>query len=321
MFIKKIYRLSGILIAISLFSGACSQSAGPSSEAVTLRMALIPVLDTLPLYVADQEGLFEANGVEVEFIPVASGAERDQLISAGQADGMINEVVSALFFNKEEVQVQIVRYARAATAEQAVFRILAAGGSEINSVEDLKGVEIGISEGTVIAYLTDRLLQAEGFSSDEIKTIAVPKIPDRMALLGSGELKAAMLPEPLSTLAQQSGARLILDDTRHPEYSFSTISFRKAIIDAHPEAIRAFLAAIEQAVAMINADPDKYRSLMSDRELVPAPLLETYSVPNFVGAGVPSQAQYQDVLDWAKEKGLIDVDPPFGETVTGEYLP
>ena len=40
-------------------------------------MAVLPILDTLPMYVAQQEGLFEQNGVQVEFIPVASGAERD----------------------------------------------------------------------------------------------------------------------------------------------------------------------------------------------------------------------------------------------------
>ena len=99
---------------------------------------------------------------------------------------------------------------------------------------------------------------------------------------------------------------MILDDTRHPEYSFSTISFRKAVIDEQPEAIRGFLAALEEAVTMINADPAKWNALMAEKKLVPEPLLETFQVPSFPEAGVPTQAQWDDALQWALDKGLIE---------------
>lgn len=309
-----------VILLMSMLLGACSQITG-SSEPVTLKMAVLPILDTLPMYVAQEEELFAENGVIVEFIPVGSAAERDQVISAGQADGMINELVSTMFYNKDNVQVQVVRFARSATTETALFRILAAGNSGINSVDELKGTQIGISEGTVIEYLTDRLLQAQGFTNDEINSVAVPKIPDRMALLGSGELPAAMLPEPLSSLAMQEGAVLILDDTSNPELAYSTIAFRKQVIDEHPEAIRGFLAALEEAVIRINADPEKYSSLLSDQNLVPPSLVGEYKVPSFVTAGVPTERQWDDVYDWAKEKDLLEEQVHYRDSVTSEYLP
>ena len=311
------------LFVLSFIVGACSQSSLTTTtvEPITLKMAVLPILDTLPMYVAQQEGLFEQNGVQVKFIPVASGAERDQLVSAGQADGMINEVTSTMLYNKDQTQVQIVRFARTATPEDALFSILASGRSNVESANDLKGVEIGISQGTVIDYLTDRLLQAQGFSQNEINTIAVPKIPDRMALLENGELEAAMLPEPLSSLAVLNGAKIILDDTSLPEYSFSTISFRKEVIDKHPEAIYGFLAAIEEATDEINADPKKWNTLLSDLKLVPPPLLDTFKIPPFVTAGVPDEYHWNDVLSWAKEKGILKVDVSYEESVNPEFLP
>jgi NitT/TauT family transport system substrate-binding protein len=124
-------------------------------------------------------------------------------------------------------------------------------------VEDLKGVEIGISEGSVIEYTTDRLLVAEGFTELDIATLAVPSIPVRMSLLESGELAAANLPDLLASLAIQSGASVIIDDRSHPEYGNSLISFKKSVIDSNPEAISRFLAAIEEASEEINADPIK----------------------------------------------------------------
>ena len=62
-----------------------------------------------------KQGYFAANRVKVTFIPAASAAERDQLIAAGQADGMINDLVSVALYNKQAVQVQTVRFARTAS--------------------------------------------------------------------------------------------------------------------------------------------------------------------------------------------------------------
>jgi NitT/TauT family transport system substrate-binding protein len=310
------------LLAVAILAfvlSACSSSA-PAQAVPTLKIAVLPILDALPMYVAQQEGYFEKHGLKVEFIPVASAPERDQVIASGQADGMINEVVTTLFYNKTETRVQIVRFARAATSISPLFRILASKNSGITKPEQLKGVPVGISDASVIAYLTDRLLEKEGLSPDEIQTVSVPKIPDRMQLLNSGELKAAMLPDPTSTLSIQQGAVVIVDDTISPELSHSVYSFRKAVLDSNPTAVRAFLAAIEEAVQAINQSPDKWGKLLGDQKIVPAALIEGYKVPTFVTAGVPNEAQYNDVLSWAKAKGLLDRDIPYSECVTDQFL-
>jgi len=319
-----VYALASLIVLFSLLLNACtpaSQPAASSTEAVELRIAVLPILDALPMYVALAQGLFESHGVKVTFIPVASAAERDQVINAGQADGMINEVVSTIFYNKSQTQVQIVRFARTAAPGAPMFRILASGKSQISSVADLKGVPIGISEGTVIEYLTDRLLGKEGFAPSEVQKVAVPKIPDRMALLGTGEMKAGMLPDPLSTLAIQQGAKMILDDSAYPELSYSTIAFRKAVIDQNPEAIRGFLAAIEEATLLINEDGKKWTNLLTEQNLIPAALAATFEVPDFVLTGVPNETQWNDVLAWVKDKGLVEKDVSYHESVTDSYLP
>jgi NitT/TauT family transport system substrate-binding protein len=257
----------------------------------------------------------------VEVLSAASAAERDQVISSGQADGMINEALSTMFYNKETPQVQVVRFARAASPESPLFSILASAASGINSVDGLKGVQVGISEGTIIEYLLDRLLEKEGFAPDEIQHIAVPRIPDRMSLLGTGELSAGMLPEPAATAAQGQGAVKVLDDSKYPELSLSTWAFRKEFIEQNPEAVRNFLKALEEAVVKINEDPSKYTQLLVDQKILAPALAGTFKVPSFVTAGVPSQAHWDDVLAWAKAKGLLANDVSYTDSVTGEYLP
>jgi NitT/TauT family transport system substrate-binding protein len=141
-----------------------------------------------------------------------------------------------------------------------------------------------------------------------------------MNLLSTGELKAATMPDPFSSLALQQGAVLIVDDTKHPEYGYSTIAFRKSVIDEHPEAIKAFLAAIDEATRMINADPAKYQNVLTEQKLVPAPLEGSYKLPPYPEASVPTQVQWDDVMSWMKDKGLLDKDVSYSESVNPSFL-
>ncbi|MGE5464785.1 MAG: ABC transporter substrate-binding protein [Syntrophothermus sp.] len=317
------------LLGFLLLLTACApQSASSTAAAVTtpsavktLKVAVLPIIDTLPMYVAQQEGLFAKHGVNVEFVPVASAPERDQLLAAGGADGTINETLAVMLFNKEKPQMQVVRYALRPTASSGHFFIIASPKSDIASIDDLKGVEIGVSQGTVIEYVTDRLLQAAGFTPDEIKTVAVPKISDRMALLASGELKAGVMPDPLAALVVGQGGKIVADDSKNPEYGFSVISFRKQVIDSNPGAIKSFLAAIEEATTLLNADPAKYKNVLSEQKLVPAPLLDRYQPPVFPTAGVPTEGEWKDALSWLKEKGILTTDVSYQDSVNGTLLP
>jgi NitT/TauT family transport system substrate-binding protein len=302
---------------LALLVVGCSGQSEPS----TIKMAVLPILDALPMYVAQEQGYFEDENLVVEFIPVTSAAERDQVIQAGQADGMINEILSTLFYNSEQPEISIVRYARVPTAEYPQFYVLASAGSGISSVEDLKGQDIGISEGTIIEYSTDRLLQAEGLTEDEISTVAVPRIPDRMALLGSGELPAANLPDPLASLAVQGGAQVIVNDSKYPEYGHSVISFRNEFVNDNEDAVRGFLAALEKAVEDINQDREQFSGLLTERGLVPEPLVGSFTIPDFPTASVPPTSQWDDVLDWALQKGYVEGELDYEESVIDTYLP
>jgi NitT/TauT family transport system substrate-binding protein len=311
------------LATLMLFLPACSPSNPSQSQPVHLKVAILPIIDSLPLYVAEKEGLFNKHNVDVEFVPVASAPERDQLMAAGQVDGMINETLSTFQFNKEKNQVQVIRYALRPTETAGHFFILASAKSGITTVDQLKGVEIAVSDGTIIEYVTNRLLESNGFNADDISTISVPKMSDRSALLASGELKAAVLPDPLATLAIKQGAKVILSDAEYPEYGFSVYTFSSKTIKEHPGAIKSFLSSIEDAVTLINKNPARYGTLLSDKKVVPANLVNSYQIPTFPEADVPTKEEWKDALTWAQDKGLIgsDVDVSYTESVNPNYLP
>jgi NitT/TauT family transport system substrate-binding protein len=317
------FRKSLIVVGLcALVLSACGGAAAPTAqEDPTLKIAVLPILDALPMYVADAQGYFKDAGINVEFVPVASAAERDQVMQAGQVDGMINDLTSTVFYNKDAQKIAIVRFARVASPDSAQFSILASKDSGITKPEDLKGVEIGISEATVIDYLTQRLLENAGLTVDEIKTTNIPKIPDRLQLLAEGKLKAAVLPEPAASLAVQGGAVDVLDDRSLPAVGTSEISFSIDSLKRKPETVKKFLAAIEKATADVNGSPDKWNTLLSDKKLVPTPLIGKYILPKFPTASVPSEAQIKDVLAWMLAKNLIKAEVPYNQLVDASYLP
>jgi len=307
----------GLLISVSLSSGCVST---PVVDKTPVRIAMLPILDTIPLYLAQEAGYFADEGISVEFIPVGSAAERDQVMAAGQADGMINDLVSVVLYNRQGITVQVVRFMRVASKEVPLYRVVASAKSGIKTAADLAGVSIGISQGSIIDYVTDQLLLSEGLSPDKIKMVAVPNIPERMVLLGSGELKAATLPEPFATLAIQGGAVDITDDRSHPEFGNSVISFHKSFLDQHPAAALGFLKAVERAITDINASPEKGRPILTKYKLVPPDLVSSYPVPSFPASSLPSEAQFDSVAQWARQKGLVERTVPYGGSVVDNFL-
>ncbi len=309
-----------ILTLLTLIATACGSPAA-KPEDTNLKMGLLPIMDVLPFHVAQQEGYFQEQGITVELVPVKSAQERDTLMQTGQIDGELTDLISIGLFNKDKPTIKIVRTARKAYPDSPQFRILAAPNSNINSVADLKGVKIGISQNTVIEYLTDRLLEAEGVSPDDIAIQEVSQIPVRFELLMKGQIKAATLPDPLASGAVAAGAKVLVDDSTHTEFAQSVLAFSMSTLQAKPSTVKKFLKAWEKAAAAINEHPEKYQDLLIEKGRVPKSIQGTYAMPPFPEAGVPTEAQWQDVVDWLLSKKLIDNPVSYENAVDATFLP
>lgn len=311
-------RVMILITILSLSLAACAP--GKQAEDTNLKMGLLPILDILPFYVAEQNGYFEAEGISVEFVPVKSAQERDALMQAGEIDGMLNDLISTGLFNREGTQILIVATVRRSYPESPQFRVLAAPDSGITATQDLIGVPIGISQNTVIEYITDRLLEAEGLSSDQIEIVEVSAIPVRFEQLMAGQIQAATLPDPLGQGAMAAGAKLVVDDSQYTEYSQSVLSFSTAAVEARPNTIKKFLKAWNRAVQDLNGEPGQFSDLLIEKGRVPESIQGSYQMPPFPEGEVPSQAEWQDVVDWLLDKGLIDQPITYKDSVSTEFV-
>lgn len=308
-----------VIIVLGTLLSACAPV--PAAEDGKLKVALIPVLDTIPIFIAQQNGYFAEQGIAVETIPVKSAQERDVFIQTGQADGVLTDLSSVGLLNKDAVRVKAVYTARRPFPEAPMFRILASPNADIKSPADLKGVPIGISSNTIIEYLTDRILAGEGLKPEEIAKIEIGAITVRFEQLMNGNIKAAVLPDPLAQGAIAAGARLVVDDVKYANYSQSVLVFTADTLKAKPNTVRKFLVAWEKAVAEVNANPDKYRGVLIEQGRVPPSIQDSYKMPPFPGRGVPSQNEVADVVAWLKAKGLVARDLTYTDMVDSSFLP
>jgi NitT/TauT family transport system substrate-binding protein len=305
-----------LVVVLSLALTACAATQRP--EDTRLKVGLLPILDIIPFYVAEQQGYFEAEGIEVEFVPVKSAQERDALMQAGEIDGMLNDLISTGLFNRDEAQIKIIATARRAYPQSPQFRVLAAPNSNIASARDLAGVPIAISQNTVIEYITDRLLEAEGLSPDQIEIVEVSAIPVRFEQLMAGQIQAATLPDPLGQGAMAAGAKLIVDDSQYTHYSQSVLSFSTATVESKPNTVKKFLTAWNRAVHDINTNPEQFSDLLVEQGRVPESIQGSYAMPPFPEGEVPSPEEWQDVVDWLLDKELIDQPIAYEDTVAAD---
>jgi NitT/TauT family transport system substrate-binding protein len=312
----------GLLIVLwSILLSSCAPVPAAKPEDPKLRIGLLPIVDVIPMYIADQNGYFKDQGIQVELVPTKSAQERDVLLQTGQIDGVLNDAISTGLFNKDAPKIKIVRKARQSYPNAPQYRILAGPKTAINSPEGLKGVPIGISQNTVIQYITDRLLQAKGLTAADIKAQEVTAIPVRFEQLMNGNLQAATLPDPLGQGALAGGAHLVVDDSAYPQYSQSFLSFRNEVLKDKPNTVKKFLAAWETSIKEINANPEKYQNVLNDKANVPQAVRGTYKMPPFPESSVPNQADIADVVKWLRDKGLISRDIPYADMVDSAFLP
>jgi len=306
-----------ILIAVVLLAGAGSLGCleqpkeGAGDALLALKVGAMPDEATLPYYVAAQEGIFREHGLDVEVVPFQSALERDSALIAGRIDAGQNDPVGVLVLRNAGYDARIVSRELHETPGKMRFAILASPNSEIRAVEDLAGKQVAISSNTVIDWITDNLL-------GDVQTLKIEekKVPIRMQLLLDNKYEAATLAEPLASYALYRGAHLVISDAMHDQtIGYTVIVFRGAFIDEHPESVVQFLAAFDEAVDRINANPENYRELLVKTAQVPKEIAETYQMATYMQAAPYPRDNFEDVLSWMRSKGLVTEAISYDEVI------
>jgi len=320
------FSLWSLVLSLAIVLSGCAATKAPdnnqSTKSVgkTVKIGVLPIEDNLPFYVAEKDGLYAKEGVHVELISFASALERDTALQAGQIDGEVADLVAVALLKKIGSDVKIASIGLGATPQEGRFAILSSPKSNIKDLAGLKGETLGISQNSIIDYVSDQMLLDKGVTLSDVKKMSIPKMPVRLDMLLSDQINTACLPDPLASLAQAKGAHLIIDDT-YRNISQTVFLFRTKSIQENPEGIKAAVRVYGSAGQALSKNPDQYRALFLEKAQIPAELKEIYQTPTFSKLQLPTEDEVNSVMKWMVEKKLIPQAYSYQDLVDSNLLP
>ncbi len=306
----------------AVFALASVVSAALAAE--TLKIATLPAADSVVLNVAADEGLFKKEGLDVEIVPFKSALEIGAAMRTGRVQGHFGDLMNVFTQNETGAEQAVVVTTTHTSLEQRAFGFVVSPkfADKIKSLDDLKGTPTVMSAATIIDYLLDRMKETSGLKDGALKNTEVRQIPIRLQMLLSGQVETALLPEPLVTVVEKEGGRVIWDD-RALDESLAVVALKKEYLD--DKTVTAFRKAVAQAAGLIEAQPEKYRVLMVQKRLLPQPAAQGYKMVRFSLFGrdnglppLPTAADVERVGKWMIERGMIKKIPEYARVIRKE---
>ena len=270
-----------------------------------IRFGVLPVVDTLPLFVGQEAGLFEKEGIKLEIVSFQSALERDAALWAGKLDGYFGDIINTVLLIRAGQKIKIIATAFHTHPEYRMFGLAASPASEITDLTGLKGKQVAVSRASIIEYLLDRILVSRNLSYDFVEKQEIKKIPIRLQMLLSNKVPAALLPEPLLTLAESKGATILADD-RMLNTSLTVLALQTKIVNQNTSLMPRFLRAYSTAVEKINLDHEAYKEVLVTHTRFPESIKDRYRIPVFPEAKVPSQKDITAAQNWLIKNSMGD---------------
>ncbi|MDF1537085.1 MAG: ABC transporter substrate-binding protein [bacterium] len=310
------------LVTMALVAAAVTAVSFPGTARAgekKISFGVLPVIQALPLFVAQDKGLYKEEGIQVELIGFRSGLEKDAAMAAGQTQGYFGDMLTSIILGANQTPMRMVATVFNTTGDQRMFAVLAAPGTGKPSLTELAQKGIAGSSNTVIEYVTARLLEKESPGA-RLSMVETKSIPARIPMLLEGQVAGAVLPEPLVTFVEKKGATVVADD-RGLGITPTTLLFTNEFIEKNPDAVKAFLRATTRAARLIREDPEGARAAMIKYTGVPEPLQRAFPIPAFEDPAVPSRELTMDTYNWLKARGILKKELTFDEMVRGDLLP
>jgi len=287
---------------------------------ITLKLENTAPFQGLAELVADKEGLFEKEGIHIEWVDRDAGVKKEvrtdikrpdeldphsshgKLFEQGKAD-MYNACEWGNYCRVQDTNVQSGRQ----VGRRAIVTfagLVVRPGSEVYTPQQLAGKLVGVPFYFGTHYLALHML--EGFlPRDQINVCSAPNGSRmRYDAMMSGQLEATTLTEPYLSLAEKNGCRVVATAFYHG----TEVASDKVGVDTYAK----FNRAVKEAVKRINANKEKYLQYFIDCHKDKDPEIGTMTVDNLRAsrivvvdpAPIPDD-ELARTAEWIKSWGML----------------
>jgi NitT/TauT family transport system substrate-binding protein len=246
--------LSCLIIVVVLSACSTSNSINGSGNGTTHLSIMVGGLSKqiyLPNMLTQRLGYFQQEGLNVTLIDEASGQSSEDAVLAGQVDagsGSYNHTQELQAAGKQMESVLLLNVAPGET-----LIVSAKEASQIHSVKDLKGKNLGVTElGSGTQTLTTSLLHNVGITPDQVHFVPVGAGDTFVAALQQGRIDAGMTTEPTASRLVSTGEGKVLVDLRSPQstqaalggsYPFICLFMNPTYVNSHKDVVQKLVNA------------------------------------------------------------------------------
>jgi len=292
--------------------------AGAAQAPVALRVTTTYIDSGAEPFYAQDLGIFQKYGLNVELIPGKNGSAMVASVASDSADIGYSDIGALSKAYSKGIKLTAVAPAALWTDAAPVNQMIVPKTSPIRGAKDLNGKVFGIPGlATGAEYAVRAWIDKNGGDSNSVKFIELP-YSAMAAALDAGRIDAAYVAEPFLTAAKKNGRLLAYADDAIAKVNLRTVWFASPEwAAAHQDVVKRFAAAMRETAIWANDKRNQARSaeiLVKYSEIDPSTVASmiraAYGVqltPALVQPQIDVTARYNNFTAFpAKE--LIDAD-------------
>jgi NitT/TauT family transport system substrate-binding protein len=308
-----------LALSLALLTYACaSPTVVPSEqEPVHLKVTSQPYLSFAPYYIAQAEGYFAEEGLEVEFIEM-QGEEATPLLIQGELDVIAGFGVYYLNAMARGAEIKVVAdkghigTTGCSSGALVVRRELFETG-QLDSVAEMEGRTMVLRSASMEEYYLEKLLEPAGLTVDDLELTFMPQ-PAELEAMAQGAIDLSMAGEPWTTRHVQTGNAILWISYNElvPGEQHATVVYGPSLLETNPDAGRRFMVAYLRGVRQYNqGKTERNLEIMAEFSGLDKEILKAACWFYIYDDGHVNVQSLLDFQEWAMEKGYLDsVVPP-----------
>jgi len=310
-----------VLISVALPSCDTAERSPGTDEPAVVRVMILPHLTFAPLLIAQEEGFFAAEGLDVRFSRLGSGASTVPLLLQGKLDVLPTPASPALL--NAIARGSPVRFvadkghlpaSRSCSHLGIVVRrelLKPLGSEETSSAGEWKTPSIrrlSTTRDALLGFLVTKAFESRGLTLEDVETMQIPAAAE-LAALRNGAIDAAFIGEPwMSRLLERGdGAVWIELEDVMPGMQYSLIVYGRRLLEEDPELGRRFMVAYLRGVRQLNqGKTERNLEILEAATGFDREELRRLCWPSFRDDGWINAESLIEFQHWAVDRGLID---------------
>lgn len=176
-------------------------------DSLALKIAVVPTLDCLPIYVAKERVLYDTARLDLRLRYFTAQMDCDTAIAERSVEGMVSDLVRTERLKREGTPLQYV------SATNINWYLFTNRKARIKKLDQLGDKMVAMTRYSATDFLTDAALEGVKTSSVVFR-IQVNDVFVRQAMLLNNEMDAMWLAEPQATVARLNGHASIYDSQK-----------------------------------------------------------------------------------------------------------